>query len=247
MARTLKDTVARWVEQKERKIGKPPETVTVNPYEYPDRRMDDPEQDPKISVVGANRDPIVDIRTIPQKDFKNLVGSYSVGEPKVIRVNSPVFTTQPVLSFTTDDIRRVGQPKVGVIEAKRGTTSNIMPFVNPFTSTNPLSSQSVLKPDGESLDTADPRGWSVTRQYDQLRKRMKHSTLNLGGVAMDILLPSDVSDDFSGTKIDIGGSPGRLDVKSEENGYYNSQFAGGKKIPSKPLFWDEGEDPDDRK
>jgi hypothetical protein len=76
---------------------------------------------------------------------------------------------------------------------------------------------------------------------------MKHSTLNLGGVAMDILLPSDVSDDFSGTKIDIGGSPGRMDVKSEENGYYNSQFAGGKKIPSKPLFWDEGEDPDDRK
>jgi hypothetical protein len=66
---------------------------------------------------------------------------------------------------------------------------------------------------------------------------MGNYSINIDGERMDILLPSDVTDDFSGTKISIGGVPGHLLVKSKANGFYNKEPI-GKVRPSRPLHWD---------
>ena len=216
------DTIERWLA----KYGK--KEIIVNPYEYPDRRMDDLEQPRKTSVVGSRQEPMVRIQTISDEDFKKITGSYPTNEvklydettppePKVIRVNSPGMTTQPVLSFAPTDIPKNGLPAVRVIEGGQGIPET-HPFVNPWTSTNPLRTSSLLDRNG-----ADPKGHSTTHAYDELRNRMNNMHVELNGETFDILLPADVTDDFSGTKISVGGTPGQLGVKSKENGFYNKK------------------------
>jgi hypothetical protein len=108
--------------------------------------------------------------------------------------------------------------------------------VNSWTSTNPLSKSSLLEP-----DKADPKGHSTTHAYDELRRKMGNYSINIDGQAMDILLPCDVVDDFSGTKINVGGVPSYLVIKSKANGFYGGKK--GEKRISRPLAGDGEYDP----
>lgn len=208
----------------------------VNPYEYPDKRIDDWQGGPPQSSVAVttNNEPIIDIQTITDSQYRRLTGERPGVEPKIVRVSSPVFTTQPIITLERDDIRRAN-PQIRVVEGGRGTPEGCQPFINPYTMTDPNSHSSLLE-EGK----ADTRGKSLTHsttpQYDAMKEKMNHMMVNIDGEEMDILLPihaktaeavargvkvtlagtnaKDENDTLSGVPISIGGIPGSLAIKS---------------------------------
>ena len=233
----VNDTIERWKRQQARKEGQVSE-VTVNPYEGRGR-MDDPDS-PKISVRGGNNDPVVTVEPTDSVTYKRITGDDPRVRPEIIRVNSPGLTTQPLITMAINDIPQRNMPQIRIVEGGRGTPEAVTPspHMNSWTSTNPLSKSSLLEP-----DKADPKGHTTTHAYDELRNRMGNYSINIDGERMDILLPSDVTDDFSGTKMSIGGVPGHLLVKSKANGFYNKEPVGVVR-KTKPLHWDGEKMPD---
>jgi len=229
------DVLKNWLSKQRPKRQKVEhKEIVVNPFEYPDNRMDDPNQPGqarKYNVRTQNRDPVTIIRTISARQFKKLTGEHPEGIGHIVRVMSPGLTTQPLISVDKVDIRQAGGPKIRVIEGGAGVPES-QPFINPWTSTNPLSKSSLLAP-----GQADSKGFSVTKNYDELRRRMGNCTIRLNGEELDILLPIDVTEAYSGTPISIGGVPGIASIKSNETGFTNNEPIGTKRRV-RTMSWD---------
>ena len=232
------DAIDKWLKTHKGDKGN---AVTINPSTYPNGRMDDPDV-PSVKVLGAQHEPIVNIKTVDDDTFKRITGGSPEVKGEIIRVNSPPFTTQPNITMAIDDIPQRNMPTIRVVEGGRGTPETVTPFINPYAlAGSNLSHSSLLEPDKH-----DPKGRSTTHNYDELRNRMGNMKMRIDGEEMDILLPSDVTDDFSGTRISIGNVPGRLAVNSKENGFYDDKPVGTKK-KTRPLTWDGEKDPNSEK
>ena len=229
-----RDVLREWLAKRDSKKSR---EIVVNPFEGPDNRMDDPNQTmkPKYDVRTQGRDPVTVIYTIPPAQFKKITGEEPAGIGEVVRVMSPGLTTQPLISIDKVDVQAANGPKIRVIEGGAGIPES-QPFINPWTSTNPLSTSSLLAP-----GQADSKGFSTTNNYDELRRRMGNHMVNLNGESMDILLPVDVTEMYSGTGVSIGGVPGRATIRSGENGFYSDKPIGQVRA-TKPLHWDGNED-----
>lgn len=229
-----KVSLEKWLE----KHGKQSSDMVVTPFEN-SGRMDDPAAlDQRKSYRDQKGEPVIHIQTVTNADMKKINGSEPEAKPQIIRVNSPGLTTQPILSFERRDLDG-SEPSIRVLEGGKGVP-DIRPFVNPYTSTNPLSTSSLLAP-----SASDSKGHSITNNYDELRKRMGNAIVNLNGEQLDILLPVNV--DESCTRISIGGVAGTLRVKSAEakKNDYDSDRKVGEKRRTRPLNWDGSEDRSD--
>jgi hypothetical protein len=228
----VQDKLKDWLQRQSK-----PREILVNPNPYENGgRMDDPTtMDPQIKVLTEHTEPVTIIRTISDRQFKKLTGENPQGLGEEIRVDSPSFTTQPQISIDAVDLRDRNAPQIRVIEGGAGVPDT-KPFVNPFTSTNPNSMSSLLAP-----GKADTRGMSTTNNYDEMKRRMDNVILNIDGENLDILLPTDITDTFSGTKINIGGVPGMLTTRDTTNGFFNKEKI-GTKHPVSTMDWDGQDD-----